>query len=77
MHQQTRDHAIHYLESWVLTHVQKPIKGFEHKRNHDGTLFTKHQQLSSTRLQVLAIGMYFIDRGRKPEEVITILETFA
>lgn len=74
--QRKRDQIIHHLEKWVMTHIHRPIKGFEQKKNYDGTLFTKHQQLSSTRLQVLSIGMYFIDRGKSPEEVFAILQPF-
>lgn len=74
--QQNRNHTLEHLETWVMTHINRPIKGFEHKRNYDGSLFTKRQQLSSTRLQVLAIGMYFLDRGKPVEEIFAILQSF-
>lgn len=68
--------TLEHVEAWVFTHVTRPIKGFEHKRNHDGSLFTKRQQLSATRLQVLAVAMYFLGRGKSEEEVIRLLRIF-
>lgn len=64
------------VERWVVSNINRPIKGFEHKKNHDGSFFSYKQQLSSTRLQVLAVAIYFLNRGKSTTEVLQLLKTF-
>jgi hypothetical protein len=68
--------ALADLEDWITLHVNRPIKGFEHKRNKDGTLYTKSQQITSTRYQAMAIAAYFTARGKTRKEILEILEVF-
>lgn len=72
-----RNQMFHAIEIWVTRHINRPIKGFDQKKNSDGTLYTKNQQLSSTRYQAMAIAAYFIARGKSQKEILQILEVFS
>jgi hypothetical protein len=72
-----RHHISENIALWVQTNINRPIKGFEHKRNADGSLYTKSQQISSTRIQALAVATYFIGRGKSQHEVLQILRVFS
>ena len=65
-----------YLIVWILTNISTSIAGFEHKRNQDGTFYSKDQQLSETRYQVMLVASYFYKKGDKIESVIGKIECF-
>ncbi len=71
-----RDHVLQNIEAWIMRNVNRPIKGFDQKKNIDGTLYTKSQQVASTRLQAVTIAAYFIARGKSEKEILGILELF-
>jgi hypothetical protein len=66
-----------HLITWINTHINKPIKGFDHKKNADGTLLSHEQQMHATRDQVLSVANYFFTRGRSQEEIIAIITNFS
>ncbi len=64
------------IMSWIVNNITTPIKGFDHKRNPDGSFFSIEQQLHQTRLQVVAVASYFYHRGRSTTEVMDIITSF-
>ena len=68
--------VIQFFETWIAEHIHRPIKGFEHKRNSDGTFFNKRQQILATRVQILAIVSYFLARGKSAEEIREAVQVF-
>ena len=61
---------------WIHTYITEPITGFEHKRNPDGTFYTRSQQLAATRKQAIAIVHDFLRRGKSEPEIFEILYLF-
>lgn len=64
------------IKSWIVRHIHRPIQGFEHKKNPDGTWYTKEQQLHATRFQALNVAHYFINRGKSFDEIVNVLSLF-
>ena len=65
-----------WLEPWIHENIHRPIKGFESKRNIDGTLYNYAQQINATRLQVLSVALYFLQRGKEVGEVTRVISHF-
>lgn len=61
---------------WIHNYITEPISGFEHKRNPDGSFYTKRQQLAATRRQAIAIVHDFLKRGKSETEIFEILYLF-
>ena len=63
------------IYQWVEAHIKKPFKGFEHKRNSDGTFYSYDQQLCATRSQVVSMAYDLIKRGWDDVKIIKWLQT--
>jgi hypothetical protein len=61
---------------WVVSTVKTPIKGFEEKRNPDGSFYTYKQQLLATYKQVYIIIMDLLIRGKSKQEIMHTLQLF-
>ncbi len=61
---------------WIHQHITKPIQGFEHKTNEDGTAYSRTQQLQETRRQAIEIVHYFMKRGKSEPEIFEVLYSF-
>ena len=64
------------IEEWVLGNIHRPIKGFEHKKNKDGSFYSFAQQMRATRSQIMAVAHYLLERGKSTEEVRGVLAHF-
>ncbi len=64
------------IEAWIIKNINRPIKGFESKRNADGSYYTFAQQINATRLQVIAVAKYFLEQGKTPDEVHLVIAHF-
>lgn len=62
--------------TWIHTYITEPISGFEHKRNPDGSFYSRTQQLYATRQQAIAIVHDFLKRGKSEPEIFEILYLF-
>lgn len=65
-----------WVEEWILKNINRPIKGFESKKNDDGSYYSFSQQIYATRLQVMAVARYFLQQGKSPDEVCGVLAHF-
>jgi hypothetical protein len=75
MHDETFSH-LRWIEEWVAKNIHRPIKGFEHKRNPDGSYYSFSQQMRETHRQAIAVAKYFLQRGKSTEEVCGVLAHF-
>jgi uncharacterized protein (DUF2344 family) len=64
------------LSHWIESHIQKPITGFEHKKNADGKYYSSSEQLKATHYQLNVIAKNYLDRGKSAHEIIKRLEWF-
>lgn len=64
------------IEEWIQKNINRPIKGFESKRNADGSYYSFAQQIRATRCQVIAIARYFLQKGKSPHEIQGVLAHF-
>lgn len=60
----------------IITCITRPICGFEHKTNADGTQFSQEQQLQATRQQVILLVKNHYAKGAGEEELIKIIKYF-
>jgi hypothetical protein len=61
---------------WIHEQITEPIRGFEHKQNPDGTMYSRTQQLDATRKQAVAIVHDFLRRGKSEADIFSILYLF-
>jgi hypothetical protein len=61
---------------WIKQNIHRPIKGFEHKRNPDGTYYSPDQQLKATHRQAVTAASYFVHKGKSRPEIINFLIAF-
>lgn len=61
---------------WIKQHISEPIRGFDGKRNFDGTYYSLKQQIKASREQLLLIAIDYYDRGYPPERIIQELQYF-
>lgn len=66
-----------FLKEWILENVRRPIRGFEHKRNPDGSWYSREQQVTATRFQAFNIAQDYIKRGKSPQDAIDILKHYS
>lgn len=62
------------IYQWVEVNISKPFKGFEHKRNQDGTFYSYEQQIYATRAQVVSMAYELIKKGWNDIKIISWLE---
>ncbi len=62
--------------TWMKENILRPIQGFEHMKNADGTYYTYDQQMRATYWQMFAIIRHFLKRGKSYDEIISILTLF-
>lgn len=74
--QLTKDDTFKQIKLWIVHHINKPIQGFEHKRNPDGRYYSLEQQMMATRYQVMNIADYFLANGKSYDEIIRVLRMF-
>lgn len=65
-----------HLLFWILSHVARPIAGFEHKRTKNGQYISLEEQLYETYYQVMLIATYLYNRGYSEEKILSILSPF-
>jgi hypothetical protein len=61
---------------WIHTYITEPIRGFEHKKNPDGSYYTTSQQITATRKQAIAMVHDFLQRGKSEADIFQILYLF-
>jgi hypothetical protein len=62
--------------SWVQQQSVKPIRGFEDKKNPDGSLYTYQQQQLATHMQMYLIICDMCSRGKSSASIHSIMEVF-
>lgn len=62
---------------WVKCNIRRPIRGFNDKRNNDGSRYSYEQQLVASRIQVLYVAHYLSTIGKSTEDIIRSLRDFA
>lgn len=61
---------------WIHQNISRPIAGFHHKVNGDGTYYTPEQQLNATRYQLLLIAIDYYSKGVPDEKILRIMRYF-
>lgn len=64
------------LSSWIKACAKEPIKGFDHKKNPDGSFFSYLQQKNATYKQLQSIILDMKKRGKDEKQIITVLSAF-
>jgi hypothetical protein len=64
------------LTSWIRSCAQKPIRGFDHKTNPDGSLFNYYQQKNATHTQLYNIILDMKKRGKDERQIVSMLTSF-
>lgn len=64
------------LITWILTHINCPITGFEHKTNRDGETLSYKEQISETQYQLILIASDYYRRGTPIQKIYNLLTNF-
>jgi hypothetical protein len=68
--------VLRVISVWIERNITHPIQGFEHKKNPDGSTYTREQQVRASQHQVHSVATYFANRGKSEEEIMQILHCF-
>ncbi len=61
---------------WARSKINKPIDGFQEKKNPDGTAFSLIQQKGATHVQMYWIICDLCHRKKNPRSIHSILASF-
>ncbi len=75
-HHENCSNCVREWWGWAKTQSIQPIKGFEDKRNPDGTPFTFQQQQLATRMQMYLIICDLCSRGKSSASIQSIITAF-
>lgn len=64
------------LITWILTYVDSPITGFEHKTNPEGKRLSYKEQISETQYQLILIASDYYRRGTPTQKIYNLLANF-
>jgi hypothetical protein len=66
----------HEISIWIDQHISRPIRGFEHKKKANGSMYSRNEQLLATRYQLRLIAQSYMKRGVSPHEIVMRLKWF-
>ncbi len=61
---------------WILTYIDRPIRGYEHKTNEKGEVITLKEQLSETKFQIMLIAADYYKRGFSEVKIRRVLSAY-
>jgi hypothetical protein len=64
------------LVYWIRNNITRPLRGFEDKKNPDGTPYSFKQQMRATYHQIREIVSDLISRGKAQSDIKNILVSF-